>query len=105
MNAVNEPKQNIRGGNALRGCELLLPALLTMTLVTGLVDAVSFLGLSRHVFTANMTGNVALLGFAVAVWMGGWGPALTAAITGLVGTALLFGEWSRLKARVTQITI
>jgi uncharacterized membrane protein YoaK (UPF0700 family) len=66
MNTVNEPKQNIRGGNALRGCEPLLPALLTMTLVTGLVDAVSFLGLSRHVFTANMTGNVALLGFAVA---------------------------------------
>ena len=29
---------------------------------------------------------------AVAVWMGGWGPALTAAITGLVGTALLFGR-------------
>jgi signal transduction histidine kinase/CheY-like chemotaxis protein len=29
---------------------------------------------------------------AVAVWMGGWGPAVTAAITGLVGTALLFGS-------------
>jgi signal transduction histidine kinase len=29
---------------------------------------------------------------AVAVWMGGWGPAVTAAITGLVGTALLFGK-------------
>jgi uncharacterized membrane protein YoaK (UPF0700 family) len=43
----------------------LLLALLTMTLVTGLVDAVSYLGLGR-VFTANMTGNVALLGFALA---------------------------------------
>jgi uncharacterized membrane protein YoaK (UPF0700 family) len=39
--------------------------LLAMTLVTGFVDAVSFLG-PGHVFTANMTGNVALLGFAVA---------------------------------------
>jgi len=36
-----------------------------MTAVTGLVDAVSFLSLGR-VFTANMTGNVVLLGFATA---------------------------------------
>ena len=28
---------------------------------------------------------------AVAVWMGGWGPALAAAVSGLIGTALLFG--------------
>lgn len=39
--------------------------LLAMTAVTGVVDAVSFLGLGR-VFTANMTGNVVLLGFAFA---------------------------------------
>src|SRR5947209_5854024 len=43
----------------------LLIALLILTFVTGMVDAVSFLGLG-HVFTANMTGNVVLLGFAVA---------------------------------------
>ena len=43
----------------------MLIALLVLTGVTGLVDAVSFLGLG-HVFTANMTGNVVLLGFAVA---------------------------------------
>jgi uncharacterized membrane protein YoaK (UPF0700 family) len=43
----------------------LILVLLTMTLVTGVVDAVSFLA-TGHVFTANMTGNVALLGFAVA---------------------------------------
>jgi uncharacterized membrane protein YoaK (UPF0700 family) len=43
----------------------LLAALLALTFVTGIVDAVSFLGLG-HVFTANMTGNVVLLGFAVA---------------------------------------
>jgi uncharacterized membrane protein YoaK (UPF0700 family) len=39
--------------------------LLAMTVVTGIVDAVSFLALGR-VFTANMTGNVVLLGFAIA---------------------------------------
>jgi uncharacterized membrane protein YoaK (UPF0700 family) len=39
--------------------------LLLLTVVTGLVDAVSFLALGR-VFTANMTGNIVLLGFAVA---------------------------------------
>jgi len=38
--------------------------LLGMTAVTGMVDAVSFLALG-HVFTANMTGNVVLLGFAI----------------------------------------
>jgi uncharacterized membrane protein YoaK (UPF0700 family) len=39
--------------------------LLAMTVVTGIVDAVSFLALGR-VFTANMTGNLVLLGFALA---------------------------------------
>ena len=45
--------------------ETLPFALLGMTAVTGLVDAVSFLSLGR-VFTANMTGNVVILAFAVA---------------------------------------
>jgi len=39
--------------------------LLAMTVVTGIVDAVSFLALGR-VFTANMTGNLVLIGFAFA---------------------------------------
>jgi hypothetical protein len=39
--------------------------LLVLTAVSGIVDAISFLGLG-HVFTANMTGNVAFLAFAVA---------------------------------------
>jgi uncharacterized membrane protein YoaK (UPF0700 family) len=46
--------------------ERALPAvLLALTAVTGLVDAVSFLALG-HIFTANMTGNVVFLGFALA---------------------------------------
>jgi uncharacterized membrane protein YoaK (UPF0700 family) len=40
-------------------------ALLVLTFTTGIVDAVSFLGLGK-VFTANMTGNVVLLGFGIA---------------------------------------
>lgn len=40
-------------------------ALLGMTAVTGLVDAVSFLSLGS-VFTANMTGNILILAFATA---------------------------------------
>ena len=43
----------------------LVVTLAALTVVSGLVDAVSFLGLG-HVFTANMTGNVVLLGFAAA---------------------------------------
>jgi uncharacterized membrane protein YoaK (UPF0700 family) len=43
----------------------LTRALLVLTFTTGLVDAVSFLGLGR-VFAANMTGNVVLLGFGLA---------------------------------------
>ena len=43
----------------------LVVTLAALTVVSGFVDAVSFLGLG-HVFTANMTGNVVLIGFAVA---------------------------------------
>ena len=43
-----------------------LPVLLIgLTVVTGLVDAFSYLSLT-HVFVANMTGNVVFLGFALA---------------------------------------
>jgi len=47
-----------------RGLRLVL-VLLALTVVSGLIDAVSYLGLG-HVFTANMTGNVVVLGFAAA---------------------------------------
>ncbi|MFK0021609.1 YoaK family protein [Streptomyces sp. NPDC090798] len=43
----------------------LVVVLLSLTVVSGLIDAVSYLGLG-HVFTANMTGNVVVLGFAAA---------------------------------------
>ncbi|HET6499389.1 MAG TPA: YoaK family protein [Amycolatopsis sp.] len=42
----------------------LPPLLVVLTLVTGLVDAASYLG-PGNAFVANQTGNVVLLGFAV----------------------------------------
>src|SRR2546426_6419352 len=55
-------------------------ALMVITVVTGLVDAISFLGFGR-VFTANMTGNVVLLGFAVA---GAPGLSIRRSLTSLI---------------------
>jgi uncharacterized membrane protein YoaK (UPF0700 family) len=43
----------------------LVGALLVQTAATGLIDAVSYLALG-HVFTANMTGNIVFLAFAIA---------------------------------------
>src|ERR1700741_2173613 len=63
-------------------------ALLVMTAVTGLVDAVSFLSLG-HVFTANMTGNIVLLAFATARISGlSIARSLTALSAFLVGAIL-----------------
>jgi uncharacterized membrane protein YoaK (UPF0700 family) len=43
----------------------LVVSLAALTVVSGIVDAVSFLALG-HVFTANMTGNVVLVAFGLA---------------------------------------
>jgi uncharacterized membrane protein YoaK (UPF0700 family) len=60
---------------------------MVLTVVSGLVDAVSYLGLG-HVFTANMTGNVVLLGFAAAGAPGFSIPASLASLGSfLVGAA------------------
>jgi uncharacterized membrane protein YoaK (UPF0700 family) len=57
----------------------LLLTLIALTMVSGLIDAVCYLGLG-HVFTANMTGNVVVLGFAVA---GAAGFSVPATLTSL----------------------
>jgi uncharacterized membrane protein YoaK (UPF0700 family) len=54
-------------------------SLLGLTAVTGIVDAVSFLGLG-HIFTANMTGNIVFLGFAIG---GGTGVSAGRSLTAL----------------------
>src|SRR6476660_111578 len=66
-----------------------LPALmLVLTVLTGVVDAVSILSLGR-VFVANMTGNVVFVGFALA---GAAGFSLAAPLSALgaflVGAAI-----------------
>src|SRR5260221_6011603 len=63
-----------------------LPLLLHVaTAITGLIDAISYLALG-HVFTANMTGNVVFLAFAVA---GAPGLSITRSLTALI--AFLIG--------------
>lgn len=44
---------------------LALAATIVLTFVTGVVDAVGYLGLDR-VFTGNMTGNIVILGMGIA---------------------------------------
>jgi uncharacterized membrane protein YoaK (UPF0700 family) len=61
----------------------LPPLMLTLTVVTGLVDAFSYLVLG-HVFVANMTGNVVFSGFAIA---GAAGFSLTASLAALAAFA------------------
>ncbi|MER7585495.1 YoaK family protein [Kitasatospora sp. NPDC097691] len=63
----------------------LVPMLLVLTVVTGVVDAVSYLELG-HVFVANMTGNVVFLGFALA-----GAPALSASASLAALAAFLLG--------------
>lgn len=59
----------------------LLAGMFMLTFTAGWIDAVSFLGLGR-VFVANMTGNVVLLGFALA---GASGLSVATSLTALVG--------------------
>src|SRR5438445_13176233 len=75
----------------------ILPALLlALTATTGFVDAVSYLALG-HVFTANMTGNVVFLGFAMAKV-----PELSIARSGAALGAFVIGAalGGRLAARI-----
>ena len=77
-----------------------LPLLLHVaTAITGLIDAISYLALG-HVFTANMTGNVVFLAFAVA---GAPGLSITRSLTALV--AFLAGALigGRVATRLSEV--
>ncbi len=77
-----------------------LPLLLHVaTAITGLIDAISYLALG-HVFTANMTGNVVFLAFAVA---GAPGLSITRSLTALI--AFLIGALigGRVATRLSEV--
>ena len=65
--------------------------LLLLSVTTGLVDAISVLGLGK-VFTANMTGNVVFLGFAAAGTPGFRVAPYLAAIAAFLIGALIAGR-------------
>ncbi|MGH3250068.1 MAG: YoaK family protein [Trebonia sp.] len=70
--------------------------LLALTLVTGIVDAVSILALGR-VFVANMTGNVVFAGFAIT---GAPGFSLAASLFALAGFLVGADLGGRVTAKV-----
>jgi uncharacterized membrane protein YoaK (UPF0700 family) len=72
--------------------------LLGMTATTGIVDAVSLLALG-HVFTANMTGNVVFLGFALA---GAQGFSIPRSSMALIAFLLGAAAGGRLATRMTS---
>jgi uncharacterized membrane protein YoaK (UPF0700 family) len=69
-----------------------------LTFTTGIVDAVSYLGLGR-VFAANMTGNIVLLGFGVA---GGANLPVLAPLVSLGAFVLGAGAGGRLAQRLSE---
>ena len=79
--SMESNSQPTRARQSAAGEKSLMRILLTLTFVTGIVDAVSVLGFGR-VFTANMTGNVVFLAFAVA---GEAGFSMRRSLTALVG--------------------
>ncbi|MFI6085169.1 YoaK family protein [Streptomyces sp. NPDC051217] len=76
----------------------LPPLLLVLTVVTGLVDAFSYLALGR-VFVANMTGNIVFLGFALA---GASGFSVVASVLALAAFAAGAVGGGRLAHRVPR---
>jgi uncharacterized membrane protein YoaK (UPF0700 family) len=86
----------------------LSPLLLVLTVVTGIVDAFSYLVLG-HVFVANMTGNVVFVGFALA---GAKGFSLGASVTalgafavGAHGSGHLRRRWGARRGVLLAITV
>jgi uncharacterized membrane protein YoaK (UPF0700 family) len=74
--------EGLNQSSGAKGTSLRHPltrSLLVLTATTGLVDAASYLGLG-HVFAANMTGNIVLLGFGI---VGGYGLPVVAPLVSL----------------------
>ena len=83
----------------------LLAILLVLTLFSGFIDAISYLGLG-HVFTANMTGNVVILGFAAAGAKGFSAPACLTSLGAFLIGAVAAGRVSlRLKSKRRRLVL
>jgi uncharacterized membrane protein YoaK (UPF0700 family) len=76
----------------------LLPLMIALTLLTGVVDAASYLKFG-HVFVANMTGNIVFLGFALA---GAQGLSAIASLVALASFLLGALAGGRLGARSAE---
>ena len=76
----------------------LPPLLILLTVLTGVVDGVSYVGLG-HVFVANMTGNVVFLGFALA---GAHGVSAVASLVALAAFVLGAACGGRIAARSAE---
>jgi uncharacterized membrane protein YoaK (UPF0700 family) len=110
-NGVERTRVDARGRHAddharrnRKEAEGPLPLVLfALTFMSGLVDAVSFLGLGR-VFVANMTGNVVFLGFA----LGGVSEfsvvaplvSIAAFLAGAYGGGLIASRWGAHRGRL-----
>ncbi|GAA2026981.1 YoaK family protein [Agromyces tropicus] len=107
MNRPTSVKHRLR----TRRADVHLTLMLVLTFSTGVIDAVGYLALDR-VFTANMTGNVVILGMALtgADGLPVAGPAL--ALVGFVAGAAIAGRavrgecagWSRRSTAVFGAT-
>ncbi|MEV8474357.1 YoaK family protein [Streptomyces sp. NPDC051173] len=87
-----------RSHEASLGGEALPAVILALTMVSGMVDAISFLGLGK-VFTGMMTGNVIVLGFAFGGVPGYSDLAPLVAIAAFVTGIVLAGLGERLATR------
>ncbi|MEH3052752.1 MAG: YoaK family protein [Patulibacter minatonensis] len=73
---------------------LLAPTLLLLTFATGVIDALSYLAIGS-VFTANMTGNLVLIGFAVGGQPGFSAPRTIVSLLAFMLGALLAGRLAK----------
>lgn len=94
---MSEPSRPSPPSSPSHPPQSLVVSLAALTLVSGFLDAVSYLGLG-HVFIANMTGNVVLLGFALA---GAAGFSIGASVCALGGFLLGAVVAGRIARRVT----
>ncbi len=79
----------------------IISALLGLTFVTGIIDAVSLLSVG-HVFVANMTGNVVFLGFALVHQGNVQATMVATALSAFVAGALVGGKLAGAPLRLAR---